>query len=547
LIVARRMSKTRSPTTGRVLELIPELTTLQQLNDLRDQLTHKPLTSLETIVDDHVDEVLQLVQPTVVAQQLLEDYSDIQDTRWGRFQDTPGEINLLFKAEYGELKEMEMAADSDKMKILYNSTIQASLKVQQYRKDFLINRISKNVLRDLLEEGNMVAMRFAVSQCYPKTEDVDQVVTTVFNEKLKLKSDSLACLGYLAGFTSEKFRFDFMKNRSTVSVSHQPEMVFRIFEGFVLTAKYPIFLALICSAYFRQFEKFISDPEYKKYSEVFIAMAHTIINAIESDQLVFLVLTQQLRLREVTGKGSQKVCVISYALENEEVLFLSHPRIVSVFQSVWTDPYFLKPQSHLSETFYDVQMEFFRSYCSPSFKFGLRFACFIIFLSFFFLYLITAYTSLDASLGTFETIEYCLGLSFLIEELDQLYHLGKSYWHVSDNFFDLIIALGLTVMFILRIIAINVSVGDIYEVLFNFIAALICIASAFHILQNFRTLERFGPLGTFNYYLSNCLILTFSTNHHQNLQRYSQFCNHCFHFDFGIFLHFLLHHEGICY
>ena len=204
-----------------------------------------------------------------------------------------------------------------------------------------------------------------------------------------------------------------------------------IFEG----TNWQIANALRLADYFEELAKEddFRKKEWTEISEEFESMAHGYVNDIESDHLLFTLLT--IPLYDTTAK----ISVIDMALEQRRVDFLNNKRILNIEQHMWYHGASLDIEDDVNPkelSFYELLAILFftpfKFYMSPI---GFNSARVLIYVLYFIYVLTYSYYTITGDVGyKMDCTLWALAFGYVWYEIQEFLETGRKYFKVLSNF-----------------------------------------------------------------------------------------------------------------
>lgn len=182
-------------------------------------------------------------------------------------------------------------------------------------------------------------------------------------------------------------------------------------------------------------KKFLTDRNlYLVEFDFFTRTALNLLDDITSDEIVSLFLE---------SRNNHHQSIISEAITSENGIFLGNPRISRIFESIWSEPFYMNSESSktgtIVQTYECLRDTPKRFFLLPYGKFVIRALSFILFLVTFSLSIALQRSSVAENLNPIEVLVWIMALGFISSEVEELRNKGwASYvldeWNMVDMF-----------------------------------------------------------------------------------------------------------------
>eukprot|EP01084_Bolivina_argentea_P186908 322073_1 len=211
--------------------------------------------------------------------------------------------------------------------------------------------------------------------------------------------------------------------------------------------------ALRMAEYFKKIsdeDEFQAD-QWMEISKNFETIAHKSINSIDSDHLLYALLTIPLY------DTSQPMSIIKLALEQKRISFLNNERILTLIEHVWH----FGPSIYIEDDIKSVEMSFtellptlfftpFKFYLSPI---GYNYTLSILFLLYLGYILLYSYNIVQGRVNyATDLVLWLLNLGYILYEVSEWLDKGREYFSVSGlmNVWDIMISVVWIALYIIN-------------------------------------------------------------------------------------------------
>ena len=234
----------------------------------------------------------------------------------------------------------------------------------------------------------------------------------------------------------------------------KPDQVFKVCKEMVVGTNFGVAAALRMSDYF---EKVANSDNFqyeiwKEKSVQFEKMAHELINNIESDHLLYILLTIPLY------DTSESMSILSLALEQSRVSFLNNDRILGIMRHVWYNSTAIHVEETIDtkdkkwgEQFQTLFFQPFKFYMSPvGFNWTIAMLYFL-YLAYVLFYSYLIVKDRDSYIG--DIVLWLFNAGFVMYEISEFSDKGRQYFSVTGimNVWDILISIIWILLFVLYI------------------------------------------------------------------------------------------------
>ena len=309
----------------------------------------------------------------------------------------------------------------------------------------------------------------------------------IINQLTMKQNDALwDALSILLSAVPFQMSLDILKEYQTQMQLGRPELVNKVCKSIVDDTFFPLGASLRMAEFFDDLSSsnLVTSHEWKEYKVQYARIAQDIVNGIESDVLLFLLLTIPM------FDTSYKTNIIELALNQQRVTFLTNERINQITTYIYNNELGFQPRKRINfkkKVTYKAQLNvllskpFYFYITSAGFNWcmGVLYFEYMVYVLAFALHQKSTF-DIDAEVSIWEALLWIFNVGYILYEINEWLDKGAQYFDIKsgENFMDILICIVWVILFVLWfVIRFSEIAMHIYVTLFGFQVVLIAVRS----------------------------------------------------------------------